>query len=385
MSLHDLASLFKNNTAHGTNASFTHGNNSFYNLRGLNSLERDTFPTVDWSLLIYFMIAVGVVVVALNTFILVLFLRFKALRTKRNIFPVNLTISDCFVGFLVIPLFILAEEMLHSGSKDSYISRHRIHHQSGLLLNFNSLVSIYSLTAVIVERTVAICLPLKYRRDFTARKAFIVILLIWTLSATFACLSFIVYKPLYDKDKISDLLELFVLISNLKSSLDRYSYYSHTFYGLCVSGTVISGLSLLVQCYAVSRTLRRRQNRASGRSHKAKSEELKAVYMLGLMFLAVLLWITSIVYLHGSDRSKARHIGMYLGRFCLSIINPILYTLLKQDVRSKVKDNAKVVRRAFLSCFQCHCCYTKQSVSQGTTGDISTHRKIDWIHMQLEK
>ena len=361
MSFLDLKHLLKKKLMNATIANSTDGN--FSHREKMLALERETFPKLDWELLVYFIAFVGVLVVVLNSYIIVLFLRFKTLRTKRNIFPFNLTISDAVVGFFVIPLFILTEELAKSITLSSYISRHRLHHQSGILLNFNSLVSIYSLAAVIVDRAVAVCLPLKYHRNFTARKAVIATTLIWILSAIFSCISFIVFKPLYDADKISEELEALTLLLSLKEHFDKYSYYRHTFYGLCITATVASGFSLLIQSIVVSRTLRRKQKRAAAIYHEKRPEELKAAYMLGIMFLAVLFWISSIVYLQTSKLSKEWYMGMYLGRFFLSTVNPVLYTLLKHDIRSKVDDDARMIKGAIQRCFLCRCFTTKQRVS----------------------
>ena len=373
-----LNSFFKSSTGNSTSI---RGNISFYDLDRISALERETFPKTGWDFLIFIIVIVGIVVILLNSYIFALFIRFKTLRTKRNIFPLNLTISDCIVGFLVIPLFISAEEMMRS--ETTGISRHRIHHQSGVLLNFSSLVNIYSLTAVIVDRTVALRLPLTYHREFTARKALVATILIWSLSVVFACISFIVYKPLYDKDKISDMLEFVVLLTTLRQNINKYSYYKNAFYGICVTGTVISGISLLVQFFAVRRTLRRKRKRATGNSRRGRPEELKAAYMLGLMFSAVLLWMTSIVYFHGSKHARELHLGMFMGRFCLSIINPILYTLLKQDVRSKVETDARVVLGALRRCFHCRCFITKQDASYNITVKYSHDGKIDRLHISI--
>ena len=348
-----------------TNVNSTAGNSSHH--ERILALERETFPKLDWDLLIYLITFVGILVVVLNFYIILLFLRFKTLRTRRNIFLLNLTLSDAVVGIFVIPIFVLTEELLKSITLSSYISRHRLHHQSGILLRFNSLVSIYSLTAVIVDRTVAICLPLKYHRNFTARKAVISTTLIWILSAIFSCISFIVFKPLYDTDKISEQLEVLKLLIRLKDHIGKYSYYRHIFYGFCITGTVASGFSLLLQSIVVSRTLRRKQKRAAARYHERRPEELKAAYMLGLMFLAVLFWISSIIYFQTSKLSREWYTGMYLGRFFLSVINPILYTLLKQDIRSKVEDDTRSIKGAFQRSFMCRCCTPKQRVSNNIT------------------
>ena len=378
-----LNSSFKSITGNGSSVI---ENASFYNLDTISALERMTFPKTGWNYLLYIMTIIGIIVILLNSYIFALFIRFRALRTKRNIFPLNLTISDCFVGYLVIPLFIAAEEMMRSETRS--IWRHRIHHQSGVLLNFNSLVSIYSLTAVIVDRTVAITLPWMYRREFTTRKALIVTILIWTLSVIFACISFIVYKPLYDKDRISNMLESVVLLTTLRQNLRKYSYYENAFYGICVAGTVISGISLLIQSFAVRQTLRRKRKRATGNVRRCKPEDLKATYMLGLMFSTVLLWVTSIVYLQRSKYSRALHLGMFLGRFCLSIINPILYTLLKQDIRSKADADGRVVIGALQRCFHCRCFHrrrviTKQYASRDIIVKYSHDRKIDRLHISM--
>ena len=359
----------KNDTGNSTN----HNSSSSYDdFMKAVSLKRRAFPQIDADFLIYIIIFVGIVVILLNSYIIILFLRFKTLRTKRNIFPINLTISDAVVGFFVIPMFVTTEELHRSVTKKTFLTVYRMHHKGGVLLLFNTLVCIYSLTAVIADRAVAICLPFKYRRDFTTRKASVVVVLIWILSAIFACLSFAIYKPLYDADEISNAIDLLVLMVNIETNLSKYGFYQHAFYGLCVTGAVISGFSLLVKSVVINRTLRRKHQRNSVSSRQGgKPEELKAAYMLGLMFSAVLLWIISIVYLHKSQRSKALYMGMYIGRFSLSIVNAVLYTLLKQDMRAKCKEDAKKAKDVFRRCWQFCCCKSKRKVAQDLPIKIS--------------
>ena len=376
MPLSQIKDLFGNKTQNRVNSNSSDAYCHHLGIESLSELEGYDFPTLSWSYLIYFMAIVGVVIVLLNFYIIALFLRFRTLRIKRNIFPINLTISDAFVGAFVIPVFAAAEELLRSVGPTSYLSAHRLHHQSGVLLIFNSLVSLFSLSAVIVDRAVAICFPLRYRRDFTARKATVVVLLIWGFSAIFACLSFAFHKPLYDADNVSDVFDLLVVMTKLVNNLTKYDHYKDVFFSFCIVGTLISGFSLLVQTCIICRMQRRNRQQSSISRRHGNSEDLKAAYMLSLMFIAVFLWLFSVVYLHKSKRSWQLYVGMYLGRFCLSIFNPILYTLLKQDVKLKVNEDFRMIKNVFYGRAWLKC--AKRKVSQNATVNF-TKRSPDHL------
>ncbi|KAK7507029.1 hypothetical protein BaRGS_00001880 [Batillaria attramentaria] len=116
---------------------------------------------------------VGALSVATNSLVLVAMYKVKSLRTHTNCFIASLAVADILAGLVVGPLAVT-----------SYIGLPRNFY--GCLL-INSLVvlftmcSVTSLTAVTLDRFLAISFPFAYRRRMTFRVAFYVVAVSWVV------------------------------------------------------------------------------------------------------------------------------------------------------------------------------------------------------------
>ena len=345
----ELLEINGKSNLNSTNITVGFKNNDSRDISKYTDFERNAFPKGDSGHLLQLTIATGALIILLNSYIISLFVRFKILRHKQNIFPANMTVSDVLVGLIVIPLFVISEETTTITDSTSFISTRRIDHQSGVLLIFNNLVSIYSLAAVISHRAIAICFPLRHRQHFTARKAVVAVVIIWLLSLVFSAISFAEYKPLYDNDHLSDATQLLIFLTQLFQHLETYKYYDDIFISLCFLGTTVSGIALLGICVVVRNSRRRTSQRTNSRRQKRMIEESKTALMLSFMFAGVLVWVTVTAYLEEVERHKEKYLGMNLGRFALSIFNPVLYTLMKSDFQEKAKEDLFRVKNALQS------------------------------------
>ena len=57
------------------------------------------------------------------------------------------------------------------------------------------------------------------------------------------------------------------------------------------------------------------------------------------MFGTISIWLTPVFYYFLGQETLENSIGMYLGRFVISVINLILFTLLKADFRKIVNED----------------------------------------------
>ncbi len=72
--------------------------------------------------------------------------------------------------------------------------------------------------------------------------------------------------------------------------------------------------------------------------------ELKAAIVLSMMLFTILVWLIPTIYAFIWRYNKTMYIAMYIGRFLISVTNPILYTLYKDDFRQAVKKDFRKLK-----------------------------------------
>ena len=299
--------------------------------------EYDAFPEWENAALVPLMATIGVLIIVLNCYVFSLFARNRVLRCKTNIIPFNMTISDALVGFLVIPLFTVSDTRLDNSKMASLVPAMRLYHVSGVILQFSSLVAIFSLSLMIIDRAIAICFPFRHRRHVTGRRIVMVIISIWLLAAAFSSASFAIYKPLYQADRITDnasCKKLAKVVDGIVSAVKKYKY-NDTFYALSLSGAALSLIALAITFCAIYCRRKVNKNQAASLFRKRKRDQVKAACLLSCMFTAVLVWLVPAASFQIKRNVNFKsYIAMYSGRFFISIFNPVLYTLFKQDIRA---------------------------------------------------
>ena len=328
------------------------------------------FEKWNYQYLYHIVIFIGISILILNSYILSLFLRVKTLRHKLNIFPVNLTLSDTIVGYVVVPIFVTSELALNDTTLSEFIRTSRFRHVSRVILISSSLVNIYSLAAIVTDRTISIAFPIRHRQHFTRKKALLVISLIWLFSLAFACGSFKIYAILYKHSSVDNLIDLLALLVIMERAKRKYRLYGDAFMLLCAAGAAIVCVALMVTFIVIRRRKRASEVRRTTTSTQKRREEFKANSMLFLMFLAVMAWVVTQVSWKKAGLQKEAHVAMFLGRFCMSILNPVLYTLLKQDIKKASRKDLISIKK-FLS----RRCRKENTVS--FTDDRNTGRDLN--------
>lgn len=126
-----------------------------------------------------------------NSLVLFIIYRYRSLRTISNLIIFNLSVTDLLFSLTVAPV------ITSTWSKDKFTIPSSLCSILGLEGELLSLVSIYTLVLVSVERFLATNYPLKHRSIFTKKVVKISLLLIWIFSAIFCGISFIVEKYVY--------------------------------------------------------------------------------------------------------------------------------------------------------------------------------------------
>ena len=257
-----------------------------------------------------------------NTLILVALPKENSLHPPSKLLFRNLAITDLCVGIIAQPLLVA---YLMSLVKQRWAICYELDYAGLAIGAILCSVSLFTLTAISVDRLLALWLGLRYRRVVTLRKAYISVIVMWVLSV-------VAGAAIYSLDPVILDWSMFITIS------------------LCV---VISSL-----CYTkVFVVLRRRKVRLEDSAFQGPTEVIKVPLNLARYRKAVYsaLWVqvTLVVcYLPFGIATTIPEISLsvYLMTLTLlllnSSLNPLLYCWKIREVRQAVKDT---IRQLFSS------------------------------------
>ena len=252
-----------------------------------------------------------------NTLILVALPKDTSLYPPSKLLFRNLAITDLCVGIIAEPLLVA---YLMSLVKQRWDISYYLHFADFAIGAILCSVSLFTLTAISVDRLLALSLGIRYRQVATLRKAYISVIIMWVISVVFgAAVYFLLDTVILD-------WSMFILIS------------------LCV---VISGL-----CYTkIFFVLRRSQIRLED-SFQGPTEVMKIPLNLARYRKAVYsaLWVQVTLVVCYLPFGLATAIpefslSVYLMTLTLllsnSSLNPLLYCWKIREVRQAVKDTVR--------------------------------------------
>ena len=257
-----------------------------------------------------------------NTLILVALPKENSLHPPSKLLFRNLAITDLCVGIIAEPLLVA---YLISLVKQRWDICYELDYAGLAIGAILCSVSLFTLTAISVDRLLALWLGLRYRRVATLRKAYISVIVMWVLSV-------VAGAAIYSLDTVILDWSMFITIS------------------LCV---VISSL-----CYTkIFVVLRRRKIRLEDSAFQGPTEVIKVPLNLARYRKAVYsaLWVqvTLVVcYLPFGIATTIPEISLsvYLMTLTLlllnSSLNPFIYCWKIREVRQAVKDT---IRQLFSS------------------------------------
>ena len=292
----------------------------------------------------YFYGLVAILIVILNTYVISLFVRKKNLRKNSNLFLLSLTISDELIGLIVIPLFITAQMIQGTKKVATWPMAKRYSHISFIFLTFCSLSCISNLCLITSDRCCHLCSPLKYKHRLTKTKVIVAVVVIWACCSVFAVGSFIYYYPVYKYEmKQTGSFEISSMEEMMKKTTIPHYRYRLILYSISTALSVAIAILLIITFTVIIKS-RRKASQTFQRKAR-RQEEIKSAVILTLMFGTIMVWLTPLFYHFLGQETVKNSIGMYLGRFVISIINPILFTLFKTDFCEIVKqDKVKFIR-----------------------------------------
>lgn len=299
-----------------------------------------------------------------NILVIIAVLRTPRLQTVTSFFIVNLAITDLSCALICMPLTVAA----------MYVGEYRIQwwmcNVYDYVVYILSGVSLYTVTALAINRFYRVVKPARYNVYFTTRRSVIICCVFWAWHITSVMLAryFFGIGSTFDSK-----LDICIWVS--KRSRVTYIVGSAMF---VMGFTVIPGL-LITYCYyrtyqrinehnnTVSPTLHRHDNGKLGPSvHEIRTTKI----MLTLVFAFYICWIpVAIIFLVQIfvPIHRSAYFLIRLLAYVSSLINPFIYAYMSRNFRSAFCEIMKCNTRAL----------DEQGTSSGSNqGELHGRRKL---------
>lgn len=279
------------------------------------------------------LIVLSFFIIAINILVLVLFVRRRPLRTKTNLLLVSLSVSDFMMGLLGIPMSIACNALVG----DQRFSGLCI--TSAAVYRFIAVSTILHILIITGERYVSVIYPFIYMSTVTKKRTFILISCVWFFSLFVA----VIQLAWQEFDHFT---------SRNPTKLRWGLIYNILGIVMCLLLPLVLMIFFYVRMFKVIhrqatqiRKLNRIQLSLRGLRGKHLAAEKRAItifaLMLGIFSGCWSTWYIGLLqdYLSKEDfyviPGKWLMVFDFL-RFSTSFINPMLYTLLKQDFRAEL-------------------------------------------------
>lgn len=278
------------------------------------------------------LIVVCIAVICVNMLVLVLYSKRRQLRTKTNTLLVSLATSDLLMGLCGIPLYIACNAFL----------KEEVCIAQAVVFRFTAVSTMFHILAITGERYVCVLYPMHYITIVTGKRILRVIACIWAISlfAALIQLSWVLPFGYFSKNVIK--------------------FTSSLVYN-CVGLTVCFAIPFFIMVVVYSKmfiTIRRQVQKIKRQSvhvdpatssinirssHRQSRALLIFTVMLGLFAGSWVTWYISIfqLYMNISFFSEESMAVFDFLRVGVSLINPLLYTFLKNDFREALKSVVK--------------------------------------------
>ncbi|CAI9576766.1 unnamed protein product [Staurois parvus] len=257
-----------------------------------------------------------------NLGIIISISHFKELHSPTNFLILSMAATDFFLGVLIMPC-----SMIRSVERCWYFGKFfcKIHYSFDLML---SVISIFHLCSIAIDRFYAVCDPLHYPNKITTSVTKKMIFICWSLPAMFAFGVVITNSHVSGIVGYEALVDCFNLCPITFNKLWSVIMFFACFF---IPGSVMVGI--YIQIFIVSQRHANILKQASTRNKILIKIESKAARTLSLvMGVFILCWmpffITTIAdpYLNFSVSVDVYNIVLWLGYFN-SALNPIIYGL----------------------------------------------------------
>ncbi|XP_060909543.1 trace amine-associated receptor 13c-like [Labrus mixtus] len=294
------------------------------------SCKKPTTILVENVYLLLLFPSASLLTVALNLLIIISVFHFRHLHTPTNILLLSLAVSDCLVGLILIPNYILLQTSCWFFSD----------HVCTLLNYFTFIItstSIGNIVLISVDRYVAICDPLHYSTRVTQRRVTVCVCLCWLCSFC--------YNTLSVKEEIGQPGRYRSCYGECVFAWDLQMVYVDLVVTFIAPISAIIFLYMRVFVVAVSqaRAMRSHVTAVSlqlSLAHPVNKSELKAARTLGVLVVVFLICFCPYYSLSpaGDSVLSDASISFVVFLFYLnSCLNPLIYALFYPWFRKAVK------------------------------------------------
>lgn len=244
-----------------------------------------------------------------NALVCISFYSFPNLRTICNYFIVSLSMADILVALLAMPFWLIVQL-----NNTKWPFSNNLHTFWGCIDIFCGTASIMNLTAVSVDRMLAIVTPFKYPKLLTSKRALVVILLTWLYSTAIACL------------RLAD-------------------WPGRSFLHFVSTVSFFLPLSLVILMYTVIFIVVKIQvhriGTAGGKEHANEMKAAKTILVVIGAFVVCWLPFFVIVVGHANDPKFGYPMAVYnmfkWMEYLNSCLNPVIYTCMNRTYRRAFK------------------------------------------------
>ena len=244
-----------------------------------------------------------------NVLVCVSFYSFPNLRVICNYFIVSLSVADILVALLAMPFWFIVQL-----NNTKWPLSPQLMLFWACIDIFCGTASIMNLTAVSVDRMLAIVTPFKYPKLLTPKRALVVILLTWLYSTAIAC-----------------------------SRLAKWS--GRGFFQFVSTVSFFLPLSIVIVMYAVIfivvKIQVQRIGSAGGKDHANEMKAAKTILVVIGAFVVCWLPFFAIVVGHANDPKFSYPIEVYnmfkWMEYLNSCLNPVIYTCMNRTYRRAFK------------------------------------------------
>lgn len=277
------------------------------------------------------LITLSVLIIAINVLVLLLFIRRRPLRTKTNLLLVSLSVSDLMMGLLGIPMNTACNALV------GYKSFSGLCITSAAVYRFIAVSTIFHILIITGERYVSVIYPFRYMTIVTKRRTVTLISSVWFFSLFMALIQ-LAWQ------------ELDHFTSRNPTKLRWGLIYNIIGIVVCLLIPLAFMLFFYVRMFNVihhqAEQIRKLNNIHESRGRgKHLDAEKRAITIFALMLgIFTCCWSTWYIGLLQDYLSKDVFYAIptvwllvfdFL-RFSTSLINPMLYTFLKQDFRREL-------------------------------------------------
>ena len=312
-------------------------------------------PAYDSSLIV-----LCVAIICVNALVLVLYGKRRQLRTKTNTLLASLATSDLLMGLCGVPLFIACNAFLDG---DVCIAQ-------GVVFRFIAVSTMFHILAITGERYICVLHPMQYINIVTGKRILRVIACIWTISLFVAVIQLSWVLP-------------FGYFSDNEIKFTASLAYNWVGLAVCFAIPFLAMVAFYTRMFItihrqVQKIRRQRVNldfATSSSNVRSSYRQLRALVtfalMLGFFAGSWITWYVSILQMYANVQffPEVSMVIFDFLRFGVSLINPLLYTFLKNDFR-----------KALVSFLKCRRTNLQDFTSQGT-GTTSQWRQR---HSSLE-